>query len=367
MDQENHKSLDTYTLKLSAGLLWLNERAWPLGGGILSLAGLYLYQYIRVEQVPLSITSAAGFTALPAIFLMLVFVISMLAASVLMPTFILFHRLNDTGAKLADQLNLGQRDPHLWGAHRRLVLHWGYSLLVLGFFWCWATFFSPRMESGPLLVAGWVASVLMTILAYVWIIVRVRPENVRWQSLSIGFWVACVGAGVVQLVVILMVTVAVSQAVSEYTDNFWLFLPFMFIELVFLFLIQALGACFVVFLQDHENPVAPVSFTVIVFIIGFGLIPAFASKLGGLPLQASASGGRMCTVMIWSGEAHAPQAVIDSNAPERSIKLRVLAADSDGTYIVRPWRATTKIVTFVPRASVAQLDDCMASTEPRPL
>jgi hypothetical protein len=64
--------------QLSQGLLWLNERAWPLGGSILLIAGIYLFQYIQVEKIPLSITSSAVVAALPAMFVMLVFVITML-------------------------------------------------------------------------------------------------------------------------------------------------------------------------------------------------------------------------------------------------------------------------------------------------
>lgn len=42
--------VDQYATRLSNGLFWLNERAWPLTVGILSVAGLYLYQYIQMEK-----------------------------------------------------------------------------------------------------------------------------------------------------------------------------------------------------------------------------------------------------------------------------------------------------------------------------
>ena len=129
------KKMDRYANVLSNGLLWLNERAWPLTVGILSVAGLYLYQYIQVEKVPLSILSAAAFTALPAMFAMLVFVIGMMGASILMPTFILFLRLNATGARLSDQLNLSRQSPEITAQHRRLLMHWAASLVVLWVFW----------------------------------------------------------------------------------------------------------------------------------------------------------------------------------------------------------------------------------------
>ena len=65
----------------------------------------------------------------------------------------------------------------------------------------------------------------------------------------------------------------------------------------------------------------------------------------------------MCTVMTWSEGAKVPGTLVDAKKPEGSIKLRVLA-DSDGSYIVRPWQAKEKTVTFVPHSSVAQLDEC---------
>ncbi|AZE58643.1 hypothetical protein PFLU3_12830 [Pseudomonas fluorescens] len=79
--------------------------------------------------------------------------------------------------------------------------------------------------------------------------------------------------------------------------------------------------------------------------------------MGGLPLQGFASGGRVCTLMSWSDGAKVPGVLIDAAHPQRSVKLRVMA-DSDGSYIVRPWQAKEKTVSFVPHASVAQLDEC---------
>ncbi|HIZ49675.1 MAG TPA: hypothetical protein IAA18_01190 [Candidatus Pseudomonas excrementavium] len=75
---------------VSDGLLWLNERAWPLGGGIFFISVLYLHNYIQTEQIPLSITSTAVITALPTIFAILIFVIAVLSAVILLPTAMLF-------------------------------------------------------------------------------------------------------------------------------------------------------------------------------------------------------------------------------------------------------------------------------------
>ncbi|NWC85449.1 hypothetical protein HX793_06805 [Pseudomonas reactans] len=366
MDQAPHSTadetaqpnkMDRYANVLSNGLLWLNERAWPLTVGILSVAGLYLYQYIQVEKVPLSILSAAAFTALPAMFAMLVFVIGMMGASILMPTFILFLRLNAKGVRLSDQLNLSRQSPEMTAQHRRLLMHWAASLVVLAVFWLSAVYLSANAESGSFQTACWAMAIAVTVLAYTCIIIHARPANITRRELSIEFWIASASAGVIQMLVVLMVTVPVSRAFGEYSDSVALFAPVMFVEIVVLFLIQGLGACLVAYMNDHKNPVALASLAALGLLIVLGLFPVTGAKLGGLPLQASASGGRMCTVMTWSEGAKVPGTLVDTKKPEGSIKLRVLA-DSDGSYIVRPWQAKEKTVSFVPHSSVAQLDEC---------
>ncbi|WPN98574.1 hypothetical protein [Pseudomonas sp. MUP55] len=359
MEPENStpNKVERYATQLSNGLLWLNERAWPLTVGILSVAGLYLYQYIQVEKVPLSILSGAAFTALPAMFAMLVFVIGMMGASILIPTFILFKRLNDAGVRLSDQLNLSAQSPQVTAQHRRLLLHWGASVIVLGVFWLCAVYLSANVDSGPLLTTSWIVAIVLVVLAYVWIIIRARPAHVALRDISGEFWMASAGAGVIQMLVILIVTVPVSRAFSEYSDSVVLFAPFMAAELLVLFLIQGSGACLVVSMNHHKNPVASASLAAFTLLIVLGLIPATGAKLGGMPLQASASGGRACTLMVWSAEAKVPAALADAQSPQRSVKLRILA-DSDGSYIVRPSQAKEKTITFVPHANVAQLDEC---------
>ena len=349
--------VDQYATRLSNGLLWLNERAWPLTVGILSVAGLYLYQYIQMEKVPLSILSASAFTALPAMFAMLVFVIGMMGASILVPTFILFTRLNGTGVRLSDQLNLSPQSPQETAQHRRLLGHWAASLLVMFVFWMSAVYLSVNAESGLLLTLSWIVAIIAAVVAYVGIILRARPAHVALRELSGEFWLASAGAGVVQMVVILMVTVPVSRAFSEYSDSAVFFAPFMAAEMAVLFLIQGSAACLVVRMRVQKNPVAFASLVAFALIVLLGLIPASGAKLGGLPLQGSASGGRVCTLMTWAAEAKVPGVLVDADNPRRSVKLRVMA-DSDGSYIVRPWQAKEKTITFVPRASVAQLDEC---------
>jgi hypothetical protein len=338
--------------QLSQGLLWLNERAWPLGGSILLIAGIYLFQYIQVEKIPLSITSSAVVAALPAMFVMLVFVIAMLGALIVMPAFILFHPLNDSGERLSDHLSFDQGKSKLTPLHRRLVLHWLYGVLLLGsFVWLIGVLASYDHTSGWWIV-GMVGLGLLTLLGHAWIITRV------WKtSVSFEFWIACVMTALVQWIAILNVTVVVARSVSEYVEDVWLFIPFMFLELVLLWLIQLGGAYFVVVMRRHEHPVAHAALVAMVIIFVVGLIPQTSARLAGVTLQLPSSGARNCAVMTWAPSTPLLDAIKDPGNPGSSIRLRLLA-EADGMYIVRPWRADTKAVQFVPRSSVTGIDEC---------
>jgi hypothetical protein len=340
--------------QLSQGLLWLNERAWPLGGSILLIAGIYLFQYIQVEKIPLSITSSAVVAALPAMFVMLVFVITMLGALIVMPAFIIFHRLNDSGERLSDHLSFDQGKSGLTPLRRRLMLHWLYGVLLLGGFVWLIGALASYDRTGGWWTIGIVGLGFLTLLGHAWIITRV------WKtSVSFDFWVACVMSALVQLFAILNVTVVVARSVSEYVDDVWLFVPFMFLELVLLWLIQLGGAYFVVVMRRHEHPVAHAALVAMVIIFVVGLIPQASARLAGVTLQLPSSGARNCTVMTWAPSTQLLDAIRDPGNPGSSIRLRLLA-EADGMYIVRPWRADTKAVQFVPRSSVTGIDECAA-------
>jgi len=338
--------------QLSQGLLWLNERAWPLGGSVLLIAGIYLFQYIQVEKIPLSITSSAVVAALPAMFAMLVFVIAMLGALIVMPAFILFHRLNDAGERLSDHLSFDRGKSALTPLHRRLILHWLYGVLLLGLFvWLIGALASYGYNSGGWIL-GQVVLGIATLLGHAWIITRVWKTRV-----SLDFWLACVMSALIQWVAILNVTVVVARSVSEYVEDVWLFIPFMFLELVLLWLIQLGGAYFVVVVRRHEHPVAHSALVAMVVIFVVGLIPQTSAKLAGVTLQLPSSGARNCTVMTWAPSTQLLDAIKDPGNPGSSIRLRLLA-EADGMYIVRPWRAEAKAVQFVPRSSVTGIDEC---------
>lgn len=343
--------------QLSQGLLWLNERAWPLGIGILLTAGMYLYQYIQDEKIPLSITSSAVIAALPAMSAMLVFVISVLVAFIIMPIFVLFHRLNDSGKRLSDDFSFDKISPELSARHRRLILRWGGGLLILGIYCTLVGAAGPYVPRGGWWIGAGLLGLLLTVLAYTVFITR--GQNI---TVSADFRFICVMSALVQVFVILTVTSVVLPIAAEYVNNIWWLVPLMFLELFFLWLIQLLGALLVVRTRRHENPVAFIATVVFAIVILLGLYPPSSAKLAGFALQVSASGGRNCTVMNFGADSKGVEAITDPARPGYSRPLRVIA-EVDGIYFVRPWKSDSKAVQFVPRASLTGVDACPANSK----
>ncbi|MDQ0123106.1 hypothetical protein J2W17_002053 [Pseudomonas lini] len=341
--------------QLSKKLLWLNERAWPLTLVILLTAGVYLYQYIQEEKIPLSITSSAVITALPVMSAILMFVISILLAFVLLPIFVLFHRLNDSGKRLSDELGLEQTTPENRARHSRMLGRWGGSLLILG------TFCAVLCVIGSQVTGNWywgtaaVVGTGLTIACYYWLMTRGVEGPV-----SMDFRIACVMSAFVQVCVILNVTIVAIDIAGQYVSNLWWLVPLMLVELLVVWIIQLLGALFVLKMRSHENPVALVASAVMVLVLVLGLYPPTGAKLGGFAFQVSASGARNCTLMNFAPESKGLEALTDPDRPGFSRPLRVIA-EADGTYFVRPWKTDSKAVQFVPRASLVGVDVCPAA------
>jgi len=338
--------------QISQWLLWLNERAWPLTVGILLTAGVYLYQYVQEEKIPLSITSSAVITALPVMAAILVFIISILGAFFLLPIFVLFHRLNDSGRRLSDEFTLGQASPEQQTRHRRMLGRWAASLFILGFFCASLSAIGSQVSGTWYWGLAAAVGTLLTMAAYYWLLTR-GVEG----PMSMDFRFACLMSAFVQMGVILNITIIAIDIAGRYVSNLWWLVPLMLVELLVIWIIQLLGALFVKKMHGHENPVALVACAVMVLVIFLGLYPPSGAKLGGFAFQVSASGARNCTILNFGPESKGLESITDPDRPGFSRPLRVIA-EADGTYYVRLWKTDSKAVQFVPRANLVGVDVC---------
>lgn len=338
--------------QLSRHLLWLNERAWPLSIGVLLMAGVYLYQYIQEEKIPLSVTSSAVITALPVMSALLVFIITMLVAFVLMPIFVLFHRLNDSGRRLSDDFSFDHQDPERKAGHLRLLARWAGGLVILGTFCALLSVIGAEVSANVWWASAAAVGTVLTIACYCWLM-TLGVEG----PMSMDFRVACVMSAFVQVIVILQVTIVVIDIAGQYVNNIGWIVPLMLVELMVVWVVQLLGALLVVKMRSHENPVALIACAVLLLVIGLGLYPPSGAKLGGFAFQVSASGARHCAILNFGPESKGLDGITDPGRPGFSRPLRVIA-EADGIYFVRLWKAESKAVQFVPRASLAGIDVC---------
>lgn len=338
--------------QLSRCLLWLNERAWPLTVGILLMAGVYLYQYIQEEKIPLSITSSAVITALPVMSAILVFIITILVAFVLLPIFVLFHRFNDSPRRLSDELTLGRSTPEQRKRHIRMLGRWAASLVVLGTFCALLSVIGSQVSGTWYWALAAFLGTVLTIAIYYWLL-TLGIEG----PLSMDFRFACLMSAFVQMGVILNVTIVAIDIAGHYVSSLWWLGPLMLAELLVLWIIQLLGALFVMKMRSHDNPVALVATAVMVLVIVLGMYPGTGAKLGGFAFQVSASGARNCTILNFGPESKGFESITDPDRAGFSRPLRVIA-EADGTYFVRLWKSDTKAVQFVPRAGLVGVDVC---------
>lgn len=338
--------------RLSASLLWLNERAWPLSIGILLTAGLYLYQYILEEKIPLSITSSAVLAALPTMSAILIFIILVLVGFILLPIFVLFHRLNASDKRLSDDFSFEQRSPEQRARHLRLLARWGGGLLMLGIFCALLSVIGSQVTANLWWACAAVLGTGLTLFAYY----RLMTLGVIGQ-VSTDFRMACVMSAFVQMGVILNVTIVAMDIAGRYVSSLWWLLLLIPMELLLLGMIQLLGALFVVKMRGHDQPAAFVVLAVMAVVIALGLYPGSGARLGGFALQVSSSGARNCTIMSFDPQSKGLESIMDPARPGFSRPLRILA-EADGTYFVRPWNTDAKLVQFVPRAKLSGIDAC---------
>ncbi|CAM3968832.1 hypothetical protein D3C81_886780 [compost metagenome] len=336
---EGNSSLREYARQLSDGLLWINDRAWPLGGCLLFLSGLYLHQYIQVEKIPLSITSGAVITALPIMFAMMIFVIVVLSTNILLPTMVLFQRLDAKGRRLADQLE---------GKSRGAVsLAWLAGSLALALFLAFSGYFV--IQIGPM---DWYWLVLLpvgliAVATFVGFIHWLVPTDLDKPERGEFYTIALCSAGL-QLLVLLQVTAVVETLVGELAGSASTFLPIMALEVLVLVIVQVLMVAMMVHFHRQKNVFRPlmVSFTLLLMVVG--LFPEAAAKIGGYALQVSGSGGRTCIVLN------------TEQGPTESMKI---LAEADGIYYARPITATTKELQLIRRDTVKGFDEC---AKPKP-
>jgi hypothetical protein len=342
--------------ELSEGLRWSNERAWPLGGGLLFTAALYLHNFIELEKVPLSIASAAFVTTLPTMLALVVWLVLVLTLAFLMPTIVLFTQLSKNGRTLAELMYpSGRKNGKNSRLTVKLALLWLLKTLFLGLIVGSAIeWLNPSLTSAVV-----VFLVAPTLVASVWVAFSARQAGINWRETSLGFWAVSFAGTFVQAYILLTVIALLAETASAYLDSFCGRFISVFLIALLVGIVQ--GAATRLIEEEwrsHDNRIARAAAFGVAIVLLLGLFPPAGGKLAGYALRITASGGRACAILSWPpGFAQANEHVRDPKNSQRSRQLRILA-EFDGTYIVRPYGAESKAVGFVSRTNVSGIDQC---------
>lgn len=353
----------------SDGLRWLDERAWPLAGLALFVPLLYLHNFIHEEQVPLSITSPAIITALPAMFAFLVLFIGVLALFLVSPTMMLFTPVRtDRKDRLVDLLPRQHIDadgrPHI---HHGVIIAWFAMLAIIGI-GPGALIAAPENlfdEHSHWLLLGVLLLIALSACAFILIVIRSRPLDLKLKEISWGFRATVVLALLPQALLMSYVMSLSARIAHDEGGSYPVFAVCVLAGATILGILQLAGARIVASVTRPGRSLATAAVAGFVSVALLGLYPPTGAHLAGAVLQATASGARPCAVLSWTTES--PPAVrplhgIDGAGKiigDKSVPLRILT-EADGYYLVRKRaeNAGNKAVHFVPRPLVGAMESC---------
>jgi len=350
--------------ELNNALAWLSQRAWALGGVLLFTATVYLHNYITVEKIPLSITSSAAIAALPTTFALALFVAVLIAALLLIPTVLLFTPAEKGGRSLAELVHADAAQDRLrWLG---VVWRWTFSTALVGTL-LWAIIYINAVAdvSSPW---DWMLSIALFLLSVpIFPALAYRVINVpSIRSITFEYWLMCVGAGAIQLLLLVMVMQIAVSSVGKRIDSFLVFLPLFVLAAAVLAVSQLTGAVLVQAFRRHRQPLALVSGVVAFVIACLGLIAPASAKLVAYAVQATASGGRGCVTLLFapgaSGKYKAPGF---NNGDGKSEALHILFDAGDALHVrLVEDREKGSPVYWVSRGDMAGIDVCSASKSP---
>jgi len=342
---------ESWKAQISEGLRWLNDRAWPLTGCALFIAVVYLYNFIQMEKVPLSITSPAIITALPALMGLVVFIASLLAGALFSPTMMLFVSIKKGHAERLADLLLRKQDKRQENERRAIwiilrgwlgVIAWFAAVLGLLTWSIPERWFS---EGNPWLSVIVPVALVIAVLLFYFLVRRNWLKSgdgneqaglLRMKDVSWDFWGMTFTGSVIQLLLMSLVASLSSRRAQGAEHELSAFITYWALGSIALGFVQLVGAKYLATLMRVGISFRKGAAIAAAVVLLLGFIPATGGALVGVAFQFTASGGRPCVVLSWAGdvEVKAFKRLQDPYQLERSLPLRILL-EADGIYRIR--------------------------------
>lgn len=363
------KAADGHWLEqASSGLRWLNERAWPLAGLALFVPLLYLHNFIHEEQVPLSITSPAIITALPAMFAFLVLFIGVLALFMISPAMVLFTPVRtDRKDRLVDLLprQCTETDdrPRI---HHGVIIAWFVMLAIIGIgFGVLIAAPENLFDEYPRwLLLGVLLLIVLSACAFV-LIIKSKALDLELKAISWDFRAKVLLALLPQTLLMSYVMSLAAKIARDEGGSNVVFALCVLAGTAILGIFQLAGARIIASAARPGRSLATAATAGFVTVALLGLYPPTGAHLAGAVLQVTASGARPCAILSWTTDsppALKPLHGLDDDGhviDDQSVPLRILT-EADGYYLVRKRaeNAGSKAIHFVPRSLVSSMASC---------
>lgn len=365
----NEKLNDNFTFiatgnsrdQISQGLIWLNERAWPLAGFVVFVPVLYLFNFIQEEKIPLSITSSSVITALPVLFALILLCIALLVGLLLTPTIMLFTPLEKKNKdRLIDLLvnakkSRWKRSPFPW----MIIGAWLFVPITLVFIVAFISILFEATDDSPhwLMQLLLLASIPVSALIFVTWVLKGTGRNIRFRNISSDFFISVL-IGIVPQFLITTYVISISIRIAQSSDyQLAVIAAGVLIGILVMCPIQLFGATVVASVNKPDRSFGSALSIGCIFVVLLGLYPPSASLLTGAVFQLTSSGGRPCAVLSLHSTDSIEKNIIDHQYPMQSKPLHILI-EVDGYFWVRPKISLNKDVYFISHENVSRISEC---------
>jgi len=351
----------TQLSSLSDGLLWLNQRAWPLTVIILLIAGICLFDFTQQERVPIPFSSVIA--VLPALLTLGIFIVVVIIGVIFLPTMILFVSLENNNKKSIIDLwpeNLSNTKKTSHGAEFFVTFYCFFMLVYFAAIFALAVWLDLSVSANSPISTLLVLLILaVPVVSFYFLIRKKIGKNVLPLKIVSGnFWVTSILGAAAQIMLMIFVLTLSTRGASGSEYELGMFCLYAFLGIMTLGIVQFFAGSVTASIARSRPPMQKIIFSAAILIILPLMIPSVGAKITSAAFQRIGAGGRSCVILTWAGKDIAPGYEKISTASYYQSKPLRIVLEADGIYRVREYEEISREIYFIPLSAIASMHDC---------
>ncbi|QSQ42431.1 hypothetical protein ISN35_03515 [Xanthomonas translucens pv. undulosa] len=353
---ENNTSKPQWKAELYQIATFCTMHRGHIGGAMLLLSALCIFNYASREHLPINLTSSTTIISLPAVFTAVALVVVILLCFVLLPTLAAFIPPAYGRTTLMARMHRTRRH-----VTRRMRFNFLFALsvpalsiaiVVTAFSWLDSSDHATAFNVATL------SAIFLSWLAFLQLSSGKKTGQRFLPRFAPDFWLITLGATSAQMLVwitVLQVTMPMFLNASSGLGDFVVLAVLTALVLV---CVQTASALVFSQLIQTRTPITYLVLIVSVIVSMACVLPQSGSALAGRVLQTLASGNRSCVVITWSKEGQ-EDSTLPSSAPHAptSVPLKIMAETGD-IYLARKWPLADRNIIRIPSNAVRSLGSC---------